>query len=249
MRHMGAFYQSATITSLVTINAVADQSIFTSGKDLRVPNDLPYLSMAAALHNDAGFTQAQVQSPTLRDLAPFDVSPNKAALVFPSPHTGAYLYDNPLQLTGNEALNFAFAGADAGNIVSYGLVELTDGPVKPVTGEIFTVRATGTAALSAGVWVNTPLTLGTTLPAGKYNLVGLRAEGANLVAARTVLIGQAYRPGVLACTAISDVPYSRYRYGGVGSFGMFDINQPPTIDCLGVTDTTQRFYLDLIAVK
>lgn len=248
-RHQAAFYQNANFGTLTPVNTVPDTQIFTAGTILRVPPELPFICMAAAEYAGTTIDQAQIETPTLRALANHDVSPLGI-----QPQTGGNknyndLYDNPLAVKGNESLTLSILGTGAGSHVATAIIELCDGAVKPTTGNFFTVRATGAAALSAGLYVNTAVTFDTVLPAGVYEVVGLRAEGANLLAARIAFVGQVARPGVLGSVADTSMEYDRFRAGRSGSFGMFDINQPPSVDCLGVTDTAQVFYFDLKKVK
>jgi hypothetical protein len=250
MRHLGAFYQSIDLNAALTnINAVPDTQVYTSGTLLRVPPELPNLCKAAAIYLGTSFTNAQVSTPSLRALANYDISP--LSLVAPFALDGEYddRYDNPLALAGNEQLQFALNGDAAGAVAGYGLLEFSDGPVKAETRNSFTVKATGAAVLAAGQFVNTGVVFDTVLPAGNYDIIGLRAEGANLVAARVAFVGGTWRPGVLgrASAAVQDI--WRDRQGHSGVFGSFNINQPPSIDCLGITDTTQVFYFDLVKTK
>lgn len=248
--HLAAFYQSVnSAAALVGINAVPDVAVYTNGADIRVPPDIANLLGEAALSAQTGPKFAQIQSPSLRQLANQDIEPVAAALVFANPNQIQWHGDNPRALDGNEAITAAIeatGGAAAGN---YALAWLGDGAVKPTQGKIFSMRATGAAALAAGTWVNTPVTFDDTLPAGSYQVVGLRAEGANLVAARLVFVGGAYRPGVPGETSSATAFWGAFRNGRAGVLGEFDINQPPTIDCLGATDTSQAFVFDLIKTK
>jgi len=247
MFHTGAFYQSVDPAGvLTTINAVADQSLFTSGIDLRVPAALNNLAAEAALTAATGPLQGQVQSPTLRNLANQDVLPVVAAATFSAYDQLQYHADNPIALAAAESLNFAIAATGGAAAVNYGLVWLSDGPVKPTTGKIFSIRATSSVTLAAGVWVNGALTFGSTLPAGTYQVVGMYAQGAHLVAARLLFVGGTFRPGVPANADLNHNHFAQFRNGYAGVFGSFDINQPPSVDCLGVTDTAQTFVLDLI---
>ena len=250
MRHLAAFYSNAALGGVLTaLAAVPDTQIFTSGNILRVSPDVPLLAMAYGAYLATTITQGQIETPSLRALANFDVSP--LSLTGPVADSQSFddLYDAPLTLAGNESMTFSVNGTSTGAQDAYGIVEFTDGAVKPVSGNIFTVRGTGAATLSAGVFVNTPVIFDTVLPAGSYNVVGLRAEGANLVAARIAFVGQTYRPGVLGITASNQSDNLRYRNGASGTFGAFNINQPPTVDCLGITDTAQVFYFDLQKTK
>ena len=245
--HLAAFYQSVNPAGALTqIDAVPDQAISTNNVNLVVPSAVNNLLGEVALSASTGPLYGQVQSPSLRQLANQDVLPILAAVTFGGNPIGSYHFMNPRQLVANESLNFAINATGGAAAANYGLVFLGDGAVKPTTGNMFTVRATGAAALAAGTWVNTPLTFDESLPSGTYQVVGFRAVGTNLVAARMVFLGSGWCPGVPAQNAVGDRDWDYGRYGALGVFGQFDVNQPPTVDCLGVTDTAQTFVLDLI---
>ena len=248
-RHLAAFYSSATNPTLGLLNAVPDTQIFSVGTIQRVPPAYPNIVLAEAAYIATTLTAAQVQTPSLRALANYDVSPLNLAAPALNPNCYDDRYDNPLALKGNEDLTFSLTGTSTGAQDAYGIIEYADGVVKPDNRNSFTIQATGTAALSAGVWVNTALKLNTTLPAGVYDVIGFRAEAAGLVAARIAFVGQTNRPGVLGMASSTQQDNPRFRQGGAGVFGSFDINQPPTVDCLGITATAETFYLDLVKVK
>jgi len=248
-QHLAAWYESIDPGGvLTTITAVQDTSVFTSGDDIRVPEGLNNILGQAALANDSSAARGQIQSPSLRAFANLDVEPLVAAAVFGSPPEILFHPANPIPVQPNESLNFALESNPAGAVDHYGLVLLGDGPQQAVTGNIFSVRATGAASLSAGSWVNTSLTFSQTLPVGRYQVVGMRARGTNLVAARLVFVGGAWRPGVPAVNAIGDADVHSLRYGRAGILGEFHTNTPPTMDCLGITDSSQTFILDLMRV-
>lgn len=250
MFHLAAFYQSVDPSGvLLPINAVNEATLMVSGADLRVPKALPFIIGAAALANDASATRAQVQSPSLRILTNLDVEPLVAALVFGNPPEQSFWPETPIPVVPDESLNFAILSDPAAAAVHYGLVFLSDGPQSPVAGNVFSVRATAAITLSAGVWVNGPLTFGQTLPAGRYAVVGMRARSTNLVAARLVFAEQMARPGVLAVNAIADQDPYWTRFGRMGVFGEFESTTPPTLDALGVTDTAETIILDLVRVR
>jgi len=78
-----------------------------------------------------------------------------------------------------------------------------------------------------------------------------------LIAARLVLPGFAWRPGVPGHDAYSDIQASRFRFGNArfrfgnaGVFGEFTHDSPPTVDCLSASaDTTEEFWFDLVKVE
>lgn len=250
MQHLAAFYQSANSAGvLTTIAAVPDQAIYTSGNDVRVPPDMLYLLWEAALSAQTGPGYGQLQSPSMRELVNQYISKIVNGVTFSAYDQAQQHLMNPRKLVANESVNAAVEATGGAAAANYVLMGMGDGAVKPVTGDIFTVRATGAAALAAGTWVNTPLTFLDTLPAGSYQVVGMRAQGPNMVAARIVFIGAGYRPGVHAVQGSGSQDMRNSRYGEMGVFGQFDTNQPPSIDCLGITDTSQVFDFDLIKVK
>lgn len=248
--HLAAWGQSSDLAGVLTaINAVQDQVLTTSGVDIRVPAALPFLVGHAALLGNATPSRAQIQSPSLRALANLDIEPIVGALVFGSPPEQMIHGDSPIPLVANESINFAAQATGGLATENYGLAWMADGPLQPVKGSIYSLRATAAITLSANTWVNGNLTFSQTLPAGTYQVVGMRARGINLVAARLVFVGGMWRPGVAARDALGDLDPYAARYGAMGVWGQFDSTTPPTIDCLGVTDSAQVFDFDIIRVK
>lgn len=248
--HLAAFAQNVDLAGVLqNINAVPDQSVTTQGADLRVPTQLPFLIGQAAASGNTTPSRAQIQSPSLRAMMNLDVEPLVAALVFGSPAEQYVHGDSPIPLVANESINFQMQATGGAATLNYGLVWLSDGVLQPVKGPIYTVRATSAVTLAASTWVNGGLTFSQTLPAGTYQVVGMRARGPNLVAARLVFTGGMFRPGVAAINALGDLDPYYARYGQMGVFGQFDNTTPPTVDCLGVTDTAQTFLFDLMKIK
>jgi len=249
MFHTVAFYESLDGGgSLTEIASVQDRFITTNGDDVTIPRDLTNLAGAACLSAQTTLTSARIDSPSLRTLANFDIAPLVNAVVFGNPPEIADIFDNPQPLSANEDINFLINGDNTGAAANYGLAWLTDRNTAKQAGNIFTVRCTAAASLAAGSWASSNLTFTQTLPAGNYQVVGMRAESANLVAARLNFVGGRWAPGVPAVNAAGDIDLDRFRNGNVGVFGEFDETNPPTIECLGVTDTAQTIFLDLIKV-
>jgi hypothetical protein len=246
---LGAYYQSVDPgNALTAINAVQDPHLSTSGVDIRVPDGVSNLIGGAALGNDASLARARITSPSLRIIAEPDIEPIVAALVFGSPPEASIWPLDPLPLEPGEDINLQLLSDPAAAQVHQGAVFLSDGPLQPLSGPMFSVRATSSITLSAGVWVNGNLTLATDLPVGRYRIVGMRARGTNLVFARLVIPGYMWRPGCPAVNALADLDHKEFRHGFLGSWGEFHTQQIPTVDCLGVTDTSQVYILDLMRV-
>ncbi len=249
MFHTAAYYESIDGGGVLhNIAGVQDQSLTVNGDNVRVPQEISNLAGAAALTAATTLTAAQVQSPSLRTLANPDISPAVNAVKFGDLPPMYDIFDNPQPLTPAEDLELLINSDNASATAEYGLIWLSDANTAQVNGQIFTVRCTAGITLSAGTWVNGNLTFSQNLPAGQYNVVGMRAEGANLVCARLVFPGGAWRPGVPSVNAVGEKDHMRFRGGKAGLWGTFTEDNPPTIDALGVTDTSQTIFLDLIKV-
>jgi hypothetical protein len=243
--HLVGYETSASQAALTAITPIPDPTVRVTGNDILVPAQLNYVVSASALINSAAATlRAQVQSPSLRAMLNFDINPIVNGLVYGNLARVCRMWDTPLQLVTNEPMDVFVQNGAA--VMNRAFITLADGPLKPVTGKIYTVRATGAATLVTATWVNTTLTFSQTLPAGHYQCVGFRAVGTNLVAARLFFVGAPWRPGVPAANVEDNNEWEDYRYGNIGVFGEFDNTVPPTVDCMGITDTTQEFLLDLI---
>tara|TARA_Y100000310_G_scaffold181737_1_gene181740 strand:+ start:633 stop:1385 length:753 start_codon:yes stop_codon:yes gene_type:complete len=247
MLHMTGWFQDVDQgASAADIDAMPDETLFTSGDIIRVPTEIPFLVGVMGLTAATTFTSAQLQSPSLRTLANFDVLPFGRAATFENPQPLNWLGANPVRLIGDESLTFN-TNTDHGSAIEiYAFVMLADAVPSPVNGEIFSVRATAGITLADGAWTNGALTFTQDLPFGTYDVVGLRIESTNAVAGRLVFPGGRWRPGVPAVNANSDIDFPFFRHGRMGTLGTFNSNSPPSVDIVGVTDTSETVILDLI---
>lgn len=240
------FHETQPPGTLVNVAGLTDPHVRVAADDIYVPDALPFL-LAFMVVGDAYITQARLESPSLRRLANVDVCPIDLAPEPSSPPLLNSCLKNPKALEGSEGLNLKATGSQA--FRTFGLVWLGDGPITPVTGEIFTVKATASATLTAYAWSNAAITFEQTLPRGRYQIVGMKAKSAGLVAARLVIPGYAWRPGCLGCDAYSDVERQEFRRGEFGAWGEFDHDLPPTVDFLSVSaDTAEEIWFDLIKI-
>lgn len=246
-QHLSAYYEDVDQNgALLPIAAVPDQSVTIQGDDVRVPIELPFIIGEVAMTAAATITAAQLQSPSLRATANIDIEPLVDGVVFGNPPESLMHPNNPIAIKGDEALTMHMNTDDAAAEIHYGLVWLSDGRLQSVEGDIISIGATSAITLVAGQWENGSLTFNQDLPVGRYSIVGMRARGTNLVAARLVGIGSIWRPGVPAVNAISDIDNKKFRYGMMGVYLEFHTNTPPKMDCLGVTDVAQNYIFDII---
>tara|TARA_B100000470_G_scaffold220172_1_gene208201 strand:- start:131 stop:895 length:765 start_codon:yes stop_codon:yes gene_type:complete len=251
MMHLVAYYSSVDPAGAYTaLNAVQDPAINTRGTDVRIASEIPFIFGAAGLTAAAVYTSSQLRSPSLRTLNNMFVRPLNNAVTFANPAPVMTFPLNPRGMVTAEDLQFwTDSTPGAGAETHYGLVWMSDGPLTPVNGEIFSVGATSASALTVGTWVNSPITFDQALPSGTYQCVGMRAEGANLVASRLVFPGggaNSWRPGCPASTSAFVLEADNFRKGKLNVYGTFRQDNPPTVDNLGITDTAQVLTLDLI---
>jgi hypothetical protein len=236
-----------TSGALTTVAAVTDQHITYDGDDILVPSFAP--NLVGVMGIGATISRCQISSPTLRRGLIYDVEPVNIAAGPNDPPAWHNRFINPLPLTVGEGLR-AFvaegaAGAEQDSVVAFLEGDHTAAP----SGQIQTVRATSATTLTAYAWSQCPLTLSQQLEAGTYEIVGMRAMSANAIAARLIMPGSQFRPGVIAVNDAEETGDTVFRYGNLGSFGQFEHTFVPSVEFFsGVADTAEVVHLDLIKV-
>ena len=237
-----------TFTGAATLDPVtpiADAHVRVEGNNIVVPGGLNHLLGVYGL--GSVLTGVRIDSPSLRRTLLLDVEPIDTGSEPASYPPLFNMFYAPLPLDEFEPIRFLASVSGAGTAT--GLVWLGDGPQSPVAGDIFTARATAGVTCTTGAWSNGALTFDQTLPAGRYQVVGMRAYGAGLAAARLVFVGGTWRPGCIGFDGYNDVENDVFRRGKLGVWGEFAHDQPPTVDFLAVASTSSEVvYLDLIKV-
>lgn len=248
MQTMVGWFENQNAAALTPNLALADPHVRVVGDDIIVPGKLTKL--AGIYGWGADIVQGQLQSPSLRRRANIDVIPLDSADEPTSNPPWMDLFERMIQLEAAEALNFFGIedNAGAGDMACF--IWLAD-MIDPIPeGDIFTVRCTNASTLVADAWTNGALVFTQTLPAGRYAVVGMRAESAGLRAARLVPVGESHRPGVIGFDIYQDVEPSRFRFGNAGVFCEFEHDAPPTVDFMSLSaDAAQVVWLDLIIIR
>ncbi|MDD5511565.1 MAG: hypothetical protein PHI12_12255 [Dehalococcoidales bacterium] len=230
---------------LSNVAAVPDQHVTTEDDDVLVPSFAPNLAGVFAI--GATISGAQISSPTLRKALLYDISPLNVGA---EPVVRPYLHDrftNPIALTPGEGLRALVsegaAGAEQESVFVWLQSEFEDIPA----GEILTVKTTSTTTLTAYQWSLCKMDFTQQLEAGTYAVVGVKAISAGAIAARLVMPGSEFRPGVIAGDAEGDVSVNAQRYGAHGVFGTFEHTFPPQVEFFSSSaDTSETVYMDLI---
>jgi len=250
---MVAFYEEVDPAGAFNaLTAIPDQHVYTEGDNLTVPSLAQIVAISAGVCS-GGDQLARLVSPSLRGIGRYMIHPlNGGVDADIEPDADPKVIDlraSPVPLVVNEQLNAEVNSDPTAAEGQWVVLLLSDGPITPVTGDIRTVRATAAITLTAGQWTNGNITLDEDLPVGTYQVVGMRALSAGLVAARLVFRGGAWRPGCLGCDDPQDNSHPIFRYGQLGVWGEFPHNVVPSVDFLSITaDTAEELFLDLIKV-
>lgn len=245
---LGVFAESIDpAAALVNLAAVQDDTVFTSGDDMRVPAPLPFLVAEATLLEATAPIQAQIQSPSLRQVANVDVFPCGLGLTFITPEEISVHPQSPLPMRADEAVNFLINSNPGAATIQYGMLWFSDGPIQRVSGASYPVRAEAVTAGTPTAWENVAIQFAQDLPVGNYDVIGMQIFGVGLVCARLNFVGGAWRPGVPGGVTIADNVGHQFRHGKMGVFGTFHTNTPPTLDVISATAAiTNVLILDLV---
>jgi len=238
------FLDSQTLTEVA---AMSDQHVTTSGDDILIPEFASKLGAVCVIN--PWILHAQFTAPSLRERSMIDVRPTNydnrpvGGCVFPT------YWVNPIQLEPGEGARALSADESAAGVQVTVLIWLMDEILPMPDGEIETIRATSNTTTTPYEWSLCQLTLTQQLRAGRYAIVGMRAESGNGIAARLVIPGSAYRPGVLAYNTAGDEQLAEFRMGGLGNWGEFEHTFIPQVEMLTLLpDTSQSFYLDIVKI-
>lgn len=198
----------------------------------------------------AGATRARLVSASLRQITTPYIRPTSLAIV---PGVQQHIADwrrNPLKLRALEELELEAFQTSGGAGVVVGILGVSLSGITPMpSGDVYTMRGTGTTTNVAGGWTPCAITWQDILPNGVYAVVGLEYIGVTALAARLVFEGDYYRPGCVAAGLGTSQPDSMFRMGGLGQWGRFNSNRMPNVECLAnAADTAQEIYMDFIRV-
>ena len=240
--------------ALAAITAVPDQHVFYVGDDIRIPalNNVVGLAAGAPVVG-AEVTEARLTAPSLRARGYLHVHPiSGGADAQPEPGPAGLVMDmrrTPCPLVVGESINAEFLSDSTVAQFHWLLVWLADGPIIPVEGNIQTIRLDSATAAVAQAWTTVPLVPQVDLESGSYEIVGMRGQGATMIAARLILTESPWRPGVVGNDVITDEGAPIFRYGKFGSFGSFRHDTPPQAEVLcDAADAAQNIWLDVIKV-
>jgi len=242
--HLQAWSESVDQAVIDNLAAVADEIMFTAGDNARTYGS----KILGAYGIGVNITRARLTSPTLRKTSVLEVEPIDISVEPTFPTALDDWWARPVPITAGEIMNAQASENGAGATRMSVFAWVGEANAEVPAQNITTIRATGTATLVAYTWSSVTLTYDTTLPTGTYQIVGMRAESAGLLAARLILSeNQTHRPGCIGYDAASDVDLDRFRKGNSGVWGIFKEENPPTVQCFSASaDTAETIWLDVI---
>lgn len=222
------------------------------GDDIQVPSLNQLLAVAAGV-GSGGTGFARVDAPSFMGGVSLRIAPiNGNADGDAEPNSPPAILDlrrTPIVLQPGEDLRALVDSNPTNPQANWVIYLLGDGPVTPLTGvQPFTIRMTATAALVVDTWTAQEMTLTDRIPTGRYQIIGMRARSAGLVAARLVRMGGSpWRPGCLGHDADTDLTHPMFDFGGLGVWGEFPESNIPAVEFLSVSaDTDQEVWLDIV---
>lgn len=209
----------------------------------------------AAFAMQANLQAAQIQAPSLRNIAYPEIYPTQVSAVASLPTMPAVdVYDqNGPRFVQNESVGIYVSVGGAAAAVAHAALWLTDRYVPATQGMITTLVATTSNTTVVQSWTLSTLSFTTQLAAGEYAVVGMGVVGADANFARLLFPGGSnFRPGCLVDQAYGNKSWrDQFRMGRFGDWGKFVFNAPPQIELFGHTAATATYtvYLDVVKTR
>lgn len=255
MNHLCAFYESIDSASPIEIDNVVDDVLTrASAERFLVPEGFNHVLWAAALGPNV--TRAKIETPSLgvRRMSTEVIPRRRGAITFDLSKPEIFVPPSPIPLTPSEELAFHAAEDAAGASAVYGLVALGPAtqPALPA-GDLRIIRATGATVLTANKWTTVSMTPELSLEPGRYMLIGFLAISANAIAARALITGQNWRPGMPALAgseaAALDFAPMRLEQLNFEQMGEFTHINPPQFQFLSsAADASETVFMYVIKV-
>lgn len=253
--HLCAYLVSDYGKTGVELPVVKDDVLTQTGTGrFLVPTGMNNVHFAYAA--GANLTEAYLKSPSLevrRHVARI-IPGNYGSLTLDTNKIPVFKPLRPLALSADEELSVI--ASYGGTAAAYNLALVALGPptLPPVpAGEIRMVKATSNTTLTAGAWTTCTMTLEKALEVGTYALVGFIPISANALAARAIITGQVYRPGVPAIAGsepgarvLSDKYLKDLQFYEMGRFTHLTIPQFQFL--ASAADTSETVYMFIVKV-
>jgi hypothetical protein len=207
------------------------------------------MDILAAYHQNAGATNARINTPKFRSVNIPSVQPVNVSGAPVNVPPLVYFPPTKLNIRAIDEIAWEASNSGAGGVRATAGLWLWDGNATVPAGDLYTVRATATITGVTGAWANGALTFDQSLPAGTFAVVGMDAIGANGVFARLIFQTGGVRPGCIMRPAVTNYMWPFFRMGNCGEWGRFANTAAPLLEVFVTgAQTAQTVFLDLIQV-
>jgi hypothetical protein len=162
----------------------------------------------------------------------------------------ANLREDPLKLKALEEIQILHTHTAVGAEVNYAMLGLMIQDIPQPAGNVYTIRGTGAATLTANAWTNIgTITWTNNLPNGVYAIVGGTFFSATCLAGRFAIEGFPWRPGGLGLQALGNQTDTLFRYGRLGVWGTFHNYAMPQCEFFATAaDTSEEVTMDIVKI-
>ncbi len=209
MQHLAAWFESIDQAALGRLTTVQDDVLTPTGTDrFLVPEGYNHIQFAFA--SGLNLTQARIVAPSLEKAkSDLDILPiNEGADLPDISNPAIWIPPRFIELDVSESIELQSSEDGAGATTQQAFVALGQRENAPMpSGNIRSIRLTGTTTLVADGWTSVTLTPESTLEAGRYTMVHFAAHGVSAIAARWLPQGGGFRPGLMAFNGASPLHF------------------------------------------
>jgi len=252
--HMIAWFENVNNVTDSELNVVADDILVQpTAERFFVPAEYNHIHKALLLADN--ITRGRIVTPSLevrRSRPTIVPHARDAAISLVNPKV--YMPANPIELVPGEEISVRVTNPTAGED-TWAILQLAKAALDPIPdGDIRRVRCTSATTLTDSAWTSCTLVPDEQLEAGEYELINFLATGVSVIAARAIIQGQAWRPGVIGFPGASeqvalDFASDWYNVNKPHAMGRFPHNLLPRVQYLAsAADTAQVVYLDIVKV-
>ena len=230
MHHTCTFFEVDTGANVLgDINAITDGWATVQNNHFIFQQPYKLTSFIAFASN---ITRGQLNTPHWRFVNQPEIQPVTTAWGDVQGLTIPMISPPFLTIPAIDEVQFLASNPAASTTGIWGAMWVHDGRFNIQQGDIYPARFTYSATTATGSWVRTNITFDNSLPAGRYQVVGLD------------LIGNAHRLGRLRFQEYSMMPgvpvrntaiatfRDNWRYGKYGSFGEFEQTAQPSLEII-----------------
>lgn len=205
--------------------------------------------LLAAFAASVNISRARWANPHFRQVVENQIRPISSALLPPTDPNVMDYRSNPLRFIAREEVILQASQPAAAENVHAVAILRWEPPTPMPAGDIYIIRGTSTTACVANAWTTVAATWDSSLPAGRYAIVGCDFVSATGIAGRLILENTVPRPGALAFASVGLRNHYMFLPGGLGVWGYFSSTRMPIPQLFcNAADVAGTFFLAFIRI-